>query len=206
MSVDGGISGSARQVLVLAVRDVEVSLRVAVFLGQTEVNNIDLVSSLANSHQEVVRLDIAVDEGFGMNVLDAGDELISEEKNRLERELSVAEVEEVLQAGSEEVENHGIIVALCAEPTNKGNAHTTGERLVDTSLIFELWVLGLDALKLDSDLLARNNVSTEIDVTERAGANLSADAVLVADAKILQRLIISQDFFHREMANASNCR
>lgn len=52
------------------------SLGVSVLLGQTEVNNIDLVTTLANTHQEVVGLDITVDERLGMNVLDTRDELI----------------------------------------------------------------------------------------------------------------------------------
>lgn len=46
-------------------------------------------------------------------------------------------------------------------------------------------MLGLDALELDSDLLTRDNISTEINVTERAGADLSADTVLITDTKIL---------------------
>lgn len=72
MSVDGCITGSPRQVLVLTVWDMEVSLRVAVFLCQSEVDDIDLISTLANPHQEVVRLDITMDERFGVDVLDTG--------------------------------------------------------------------------------------------------------------------------------------
>ena len=78
MSVDGCITGSSRQVLVLTVWNVEVSLRVTVFLCQSKVDDIDLISTLANSHQEVVRLDITVDERFGVDILDTRDELVSE--------------------------------------------------------------------------------------------------------------------------------
>lgn len=84
MSVNRGITSSTRQVLVLTVRNVEVSLWVTVLLGQTEINDIDLVATLANAHQEVVRLDITVDEGFGVDVLNAGDELIGEEEDGLQ--------------------------------------------------------------------------------------------------------------------------
>jgi len=35
-----------------------------------------------------------------MDVLDSGDELVGEEKDRLERELSVAEVEQVFERGA----------------------------------------------------------------------------------------------------------
>ena len=144
MGVDGGITSSTSQVLVLPIRNVEVGLRVTVLLGQTEIDDIDLIAALADAHEEVVRLDITVDEGFGVDVLDAGDKLVGQQKNGLQGELAVAEVEEILQAGSEEIKNHGIVVALGAEPADKWDADTTGERLVDTGLIFELWMLGLD--------------------------------------------------------------
>ena len=85
-------------------------------------------------------------------------ELISQQEDGLEGEFAVAEVEEVLEGRSEQVENHGVVVALGAEPSDEGNADTAGKRLVDTSLIFELRVLGLDRLKLDGNLLAGDDV------------------------------------------------
>ena len=83
MGVDAGITGSTRQVFVLTVGNMEMGLGVTVFLGKTEVNDIDLIAALANAHQEVVGLDITMDEGLGMNILDPGNELISQEKHRL---------------------------------------------------------------------------------------------------------------------------
>ena len=160
MGVDGGITGSTSQVLVLTVWDVEVSLGVAVLLGQAKVDHVDLVAALADAHEEVVGLDVTVDEGLGMDVFDAGDKLIGEEKHRLERELAVAEVEQILQAGAEEVEDHGIVVALGAEPADERDTDASGQRLVDTGLIFELGVLGLDALELDGDLLTGDDVGS----------------------------------------------
>lgn len=100
MGVDGGVAGGTGEVLVLTVGDVEVSLGVTVFLGETKVDDIDLVAALADAHEEVVGLDITVDEGLGVDVLDAGDELVGEEENGLEGELAVAEVEEVLKTGA----------------------------------------------------------------------------------------------------------
>ena len=99
MSVDAGIASRAGEILVFTVRDVKVRFGVAVLLGQTKVDHIDLVASLADAHEEVVGLDVTMDEGLGVDVLDAGDELVDEQEDRLERELAVAEVEEILQAG-----------------------------------------------------------------------------------------------------------
>jgi hypothetical protein len=153
VSVDTGVTGSSSEVLVLTVGDVEVGLGVTVFLSKTEINHVDLVATLSNAHQEVVGLNITVDEGLGVDVFDAGNELIGEKQDGLERELAVAEVEEILQTRTEKIDNHGIVVTFGTEPANEGNAHTTGERLVDTGLVFELGVLGLDAFELDGNLL-----------------------------------------------------
>jgi hypothetical protein len=99
-----------------------------------------------------------VNERLGVDVFNAGDELIGKEKDRLERELAVAKVEEILQAGSKEIDNHGIVVTFGTEPANERDSNTTGKRLVDTGFIFELRVLSLDTFKLDGNFLARDNV------------------------------------------------
>lgn len=184
MSVNGSITSGTRQVLVLTVRNVEVSLGVTVLLGQTEIDDINLVTTLTNTHEEVIRLDIAVNEGLGVDVFDTRDQLVGKEKDGLQRELAVAEVEKILQTGSKEIKNHGIIVALGSEPADKWNSHTSGEGFVDTGLILELRVLGLDALELDSDFLARDDVGSKVNITETSTTNLSADTVFVAHAKI----------------------
>jgi len=103
------------------------SLRITVFLSETEIDNVDLIATLSNSHQEVVWLDVTVDEGLGMDVLDAGDELVGKEQDGLEGELSVAEVEEILQTGTKEIEDHGVVVTFGSKPTNKGNADASSK-------------------------------------------------------------------------------
>jgi hypothetical protein len=94
-------------------------------------------------------------------------ELVCEEENGLEAEFAVAKVEEVLERGAEEVENHGIVIALGAEPSYKGNTHAAGEGLVDLGLVLELGMFGLDGLELDRDLFTGNDVDSEINVTWR---------------------------------------
>ena len=79
VGVDASVSSGPSQVLVLTVRDVEVSLWVTIFLGEAKVDDIDLVATFANTHKEVVRFDVPMDEGFGVDVLDAGDELVGQQ-------------------------------------------------------------------------------------------------------------------------------
>ena len=95
MSVDGSITSSSGQVLIFTVWDMEMCLWVTIFLSETKVDNVDLVASLSNTHQEVIWLDITMDKGLCMNVLNARDELIGQKQNGLEGEFSVAEVEEI---------------------------------------------------------------------------------------------------------------
>jgi hypothetical protein len=164
---------------------VEVRLWVTVLLGQTEIDNVDLVATLADAHKEVVGFDIAVDERLGVNVFDTGDELVGKEEDGLQGELAVAEVEQILETGTKKVEDHGVVVALGAKPANEGNANSTGKRLVYTGLILKLGMLGLDGLKLDGNLLTGDDVGPQVDIAERPRTNLPANAVLVTDAEIL---------------------
>ena len=73
MGVDGGVTSGTCEVLVLSVGNVKMGLRVSVLLGETKVDDIDLVAALPNTHQEVIRLDVTVDEVARVDVLDSGD-------------------------------------------------------------------------------------------------------------------------------------
>ena len=91
-------------------------------------------------------------------------ELVGKEQSRLERELAVAKVEQVLERRAEQVEDHGVVVAFDAEPAHERDADAAGEGLVDLGLVLELGVLGLDGLELDGDFFARDDVDAEVDV------------------------------------------
>lgn len=73
MGVDRRVSGGSGQVLVLSVGDVEVRLGIPVLLGESKVDDVDLVASLSDTHEEVVGLDVSVDEVSRVGVLDSGD-------------------------------------------------------------------------------------------------------------------------------------
>jgi len=73
MCVDGCVTRSARQVLVLTIGNVLVCSCITVFLGQTKVNDVDQVAFLSQAHQKVIRLHISVNEVLGVDVLNAAD-------------------------------------------------------------------------------------------------------------------------------------
>ena len=201
MGIDTCITGSTGQVLILAVRDVEVGLRVTVFLSQAKINDVDLIPTLPNAHEKVVRLDITVDEGFGVDVLNARDKLVRQEQHRLQREFPIAEIEQVLQTRSKEIKDHRIVIAFCSKPADEGNTDTTSKGFVNACLIFELGMLGFDALELDGDLFSRDNVGafdllvnaryvncealTEVNIPKATTADFAANTVLVAHTEIL---------------------
>jgi len=96
MSIDRSVSSGTSQILVLPVWDMQVCLGVSVFLGKTEIDHIDLITTFPNAHEKVVWLDISMDKVSRVNVFDSRDELIGEEEDSLEGEFSVAEIEQVL--------------------------------------------------------------------------------------------------------------
>lgn len=73
----------------------EMGLRVTIFLGQPKINDIDLISTFSDTHEEVVWLNVSMNEGFGVDVFDARNELIRQQKYRFQGEFTVAKVEEI---------------------------------------------------------------------------------------------------------------
>lgn len=81
MCIDTRVSRRSRQILVLLVWDMKMSAWIPILFRQPKINNIDLVSALAQSHQEIIRLDVAMEKVFRVDVFNAGDELISQEQD-----------------------------------------------------------------------------------------------------------------------------
>lgn len=66
-----------------------------------------------------------MDEGLGVDVLDATKHLLRKHQDGFERELPRAEVEEVFKTGPEEVNDHDVVVPLHTVPTNIGETDTS---------------------------------------------------------------------------------
>lgn len=91
--------------------------------------------------------------------------MIGKEEDGLEAEFPMAEVKQILERWTEEIDDHGVVVALGAIPPNERNADAASEGLVDLGLVLELRMLGLDRFELDGDLLAGDDVYAEVDIT-----------------------------------------
>jgi hypothetical protein len=92
MRVNGSITTSTNQLLVLTKRDVIFSLGIAILLGETKINYVDLIATHSKSHVEDVRFDIAVDEKHFMYPLDTRDKLVCKQEHCLQRKLAVAAI------------------------------------------------------------------------------------------------------------------
>ena len=110
MGVDGSITGGSCEVLSLSVGNV-LSVPLDVSLGESEVDEEDLVTGLVESDAEVVRLDVSVDEVPVVDVLDPGHHLVDQHEDCLEGELSESVLEETFEGGSHQVHHEDVVVA-----------------------------------------------------------------------------------------------
>jgi hypothetical protein len=114
-----------------------------------------------------------------VDVLQTGDHLVGEHEDSLEGEFAVADVEEVLEGGSEEVHDHNVVVALHAVEVDVGDADAALEDLVELGLVEELRMFRVRGLQLDGDLLMGGEVDSGVDFTKGATTDLLAEAVLI---------------------------
>ena len=87
-------------------------------------------------------------------------QLVCQQEDSLERELSAAKVEEILQTGSEEIHDHGVIVAFCSKPADKRDADSACQRFVNSCFVFQLGVLCFDRLQFDGDFFIVDNAGS----------------------------------------------
>jgi hypothetical protein len=131
MRVDAHVSSGTRQGLAFPIGNVLLGLGVTVLLGHAKVDNVDDVGALGAraTDEEVIGLDVTIDEVLLVDGLDARKlgcvsawqgvsvccdayHLFGYHDNSLDGELSVAVVEQVLQARAEEVNDENVVEAL----------------------------------------------------------------------------------------------
>ena len=101
--VDRHVPARANQILHTHKWDMLSSLRVNDQTSQAKINQMHCVGVLAQAHHDIVRLDVAVNVVHLVHVLHPLQQLVEEHQGGLQAELLIAEVEQVLEAGPEEV-------------------------------------------------------------------------------------------------------
>ena len=71
----------------------EMHLWVPELLRKTKFDDVDLIATFANSHEEIVRFDISMDKIARVNIFDTWNQLIHKQQDSFEAEFAVAEVE-----------------------------------------------------------------------------------------------------------------
>ncbi len=97
--------------------------------------------------------------------------MICQEENSFQAELSVAEVEKIFKGWAKKIKNHGVVIAFGAKPSDKRDADTARKSFIDLGFIFELGVLGLHGLELDSDFFSRDDINSQVDIAYRDGTS-----------------------------------
>mmetsp|Transcript_51496 Transcript_51496/g.137429 ORF Transcript_51496/g.137429 Transcript_51496/m.137429 type:complete len:249 (-) Transcript_51496:48-794(-) len=174
MRVDTGISSCASQILAFPVRNVLLCLWVPVLFGKTKIDYVHLVRLLAETDQEVVGLDVAVNEILCMHVLHAIDHLIRQHQDRLKTELPVAETEQVFQRRPEKIDDHDVIVPLHTIPVDVWDPDPACQDFVKFRLVQKLGMFRLDGFELDCDLLSSLNVGADVNIAERSRSDFAS--------------------------------
>lgn len=138
MCIDTSIARRTRQRLVVLVGNVLTGLGIAIALRKAEVNHVNDVLLLAVADEEVVRLHIAMNKMVVVQELEALDHLICNHKSGLDGEFALAEIEGILKTGSQQVHDHGIVVALDTKPVYARNTCAAVEYFVNLGLVQKL--------------------------------------------------------------------
>lgn len=64
------------KILVLAIRDVGPGAEIPELLRKTKVDHVQLVAVTTDTHKEIIRLDVTVDEAFAVDELHAAQHLV----------------------------------------------------------------------------------------------------------------------------------
>lgn len=86
-----------------------------VLFGQSKVNYVDEMRVFSHSHQEIVGFYVAMENVLFVEDLYSLDHLLSDLENGFERESLVAIVEEIFEAGAQDVHEHDIVLTFGGE-------------------------------------------------------------------------------------------
>lgn len=73
-----------------------VHLGIAVHRSETQIGHVDYVTTPTDTHEKVLWLDVLVKKVLRVDVFNAMDELVCEQKHSFERKFAVAIIEEIL--------------------------------------------------------------------------------------------------------------
>ena len=109
-----------------------------------------------------------------VHCLDSRDELVSQQKHRLEGKLAATIDKHVLKTGPEKLNHHNMVFSLSSIPQVLWEAMFTPKLLQKLCFFNNLWASNFELLKLYCDFFASLDVFAEENLAERPGANHAA--------------------------------
>ena len=147
----------------------------------SEIHDKYCVLLFTSADQEIVGFDIAMNQAAFVDALGSRNHLMCHHCDGMRRERPVAEIEEVLKRGTEQVQDHDVVFAFEAKPVNVGHADRTLQALVDIRLIYQLLILAANFLQLNCHILQSLCMLALVHDAEAALAQLLLNFVLVCD-------------------------
>lgn len=93
-----------------------------------------LVTMSADAHKKIVRFNISMYERFTMYVFYPTDHLIGQHQDCFDGEPPGAEVEEILQRGSQQVHHQHVVISLLAVPSETKQKYRISKVFVNFAL------------------------------------------------------------------------
>ena len=154
MTVNAGKTCCADQMSFRGTSRIGLYLDITTFSGKSQIGDIHLVPTLSHTHQEILRLNVAMDDILGVNKLKTMEKLVSKHHHSLEGEPATAKIEKVLQTRSQKIEDHSIIFAFEQIIVNAWNTDTASKRSIDIDFSFEEGWTFIDVFEFNGDLFA----------------------------------------------------
>jgi hypothetical protein len=117
-----GEPGCTHQRFALLEGDVVAGFGVAVPFSESKVDDVDGVPFVSPADHEVVGFDVAVDEAFAVDGLEAGDDLQSDLKDGAGAKFALVEFEEFVKGAVKQFDHHEYFFLLVSEIVEFGDA------------------------------------------------------------------------------------
>jgi hypothetical protein len=131
-----------------------------------------------DAYQKVVWLDVAIDQRFVVDRLHASNHLFCGHTNGLDAELAAAEIEEVFQVRTQEVDDENVVEALLSKMVDLRNTEGAVQGSVRSILIPQLRSFRLPRFEFDRNGSVGKDVDAFKNDTEGPFANLLSDSIM----------------------------
>ena len=108
-----------------------------------KIMSLNVIKTQTSCYQKILRLDVSIDQVFGMDELHEVQRLDGDEQDGLERELPAAGVEQVLQTWPEQLHDERVVFAADAEVVDLRQALAAAQLLVKSGKPRNVWWEGL---------------------------------------------------------------